>query len=65
MGMWDVIGKVFDWIPGRREHYRNKIEEIQREMDYLQKQGLTGKRVDKYESLAKLLRNIRQKAKNT
>ena len=59
------INKIFDWIPGRREHYRNKIEEIEREMDDLQKQGLAGSRADKYELLSKRLRDLRRKAKNT
>jgi len=65
MGWGDVIGKIFDWIPNRREHYRNKIEDIKNEMDRLQKEGLTGKRADKFIALAKLLRNLREKAKNT
>ena len=65
MGAWNVLDKIFDWLPGRREHYRNQIEEIQREMDDLQKQGLSGSRADKYERLCKQLRTLRQKAKNT
>lgn len=63
--MWDVLKKIFDWIPGRRESYRNTIERIEREMDDLQKQGLSGPRADKYERLAKQLRDIRRKTKNT
>ena len=59
------INKIFDWIPGRREHYRNKIEETKREMDKLQKKGLSGKRADKYIRLANKLRILREKAKNT
>jgi len=65
MGWGDIIGKVFDWIPGRREHYRNKIEEIKREMDKLANKGLTGSRSDKYERLSKQLRTLRQRVKNT
>lgn len=64
--MWgNVFGKIFDWLPGRRESYRNKIEEIEREMDSLIRQGLSGSRADKYERLAQRLRDIRRKAKNT
>ncbi len=59
------INKIFDWLPGRREHYRNKIEDVQNEMDKLQKQGLNGARADKYIKLAEQLRNLRRKAKNT
>jgi len=60
------INKIFDWIPGRREHYRNKIEEIKREMDKLQKEGLNSdSTVNKYMRLTVQLRNLREKAENT
>jgi len=65
MSVWNAVGKIFDWIPGRREHYRNKIEEIQREMDKLQAYGLSGKRAVKYKLLAKQLRVLRDRTKNT
>jgi len=63
--MWDVISKIFDWLPGRREHYRNQIDEVQREMDKLEDEGLVASRADKYERLARKLRSLREKAKNT
>jgi len=63
--MLAFLDKIFDWLPGRREHIRNKIEDIQDEMDILQKQGLSGSRADKYERLALQLRAFRKKAKNT
>lgn len=65
MGIWNVLDKIFEWVPNKKEHYRNKIRGITREMDELQKQGLSGKRADKFIALAKLLRNLREKAKNT
>jgi len=65
MSWGEIIGKVFNWIPNRREHYRNKIEEIENEMDDLQKRGLSGKYAVRYERLALKLRNLRKKAKNT
>lgn len=58
------LNKIFDWVPGRREHYRNRIKDIENEMDRLQSEGLVGKRGDKYIALAKLLRNVRKKAEN-
>ena len=61
----DAIGKVFDWLPNRREHYRNKMESIERQMDELQKRGLAGSNGAKYESLARKLWDYRQRAKNT
>ena len=60
----DILKKIFDWIPGKREYYRNKIKAIENEMDILQAEGLDGRNGDKYIALAKLLRNIRKKAEN-
>lgn len=64
MSWGGFFGKIADWFPGRREAYRNNIEEIEREMDELQRRGLVGNRADKYEHLALRLRELRQKAKN-
>lgn len=65
MSWGEAIGKVFSWIPTKREHERNRIADIEREMDELQEQGLNGKRADRYVDLAIKLRKLRQKAKNT
>jgi hypothetical protein len=60
----EIISKVFNWIPNKREYYRNRIEKIKREMDDLQKQGLDGGRATRYERLARELRKYREKSKN-
>ena len=60
-----VIGKIFDWLPGRREHYRNEIESIRREMDGIQKRRpFTTRDADLYMRLSSKLRILEQKAKN-
>lgn len=37
-GLGDVVGKVFDWLPGRKEAKENSIAKLLRENAELQKQ---------------------------
>jgi hypothetical protein len=65
MGWGEAIGKIFDWIPGRRETYRNQIENVKREIYVLQsKRPFTDADSDKYVKLASKLRQLEEKAKN-
>lgn len=65
MGWGEAIGKIFNWIPGREEHRRNKIEDIKREMSIIQKRHpFSDSDADRYERLAGELRRLEQKAKN-
>ena len=65
MSWGDIIGKIFDWIPGRREHYRNQIENIKRELYELQdRKPFTSDDSDKYVKLASKLRQLEEQAKN-
>ena len=63
-----VLGKVADWVPNKKEHQRNSIEKIKREMDALQekwtKHKATARDVARYESLASKLRQVQDKTKN-
>lgn len=64
MGWGDVFGKVFDWIPGRRESYRIQIEQIKREMDTLAKKKPFDTRDSiRYGQLADRLRVLEAKVK--
>ena len=59
-----VLGKIFDWLPGRRENYRNQIENIKRQMDEIKKKPYSASNSWKYDRLADKLRTLEQKAKN-
>lgn len=65
MGWGTAIGKIFDWIPGRKENLRNKIDNVKREMA-----GLSKKKpfllvdADDYAKLADKLRVYEQACKN-
>ena len=64
-GFWDVLGKVADWFPGRKESRRNKIEKIQREMAEIQTHTpFTVNDAHKYELLSGKLRTLQREARN-
>lgn len=66
MGWGEAIGKIFNWIPGRSEHRRNKIEDIKREIAQIQKRHpFSDRDAARYEFLAGELRRLEQKAKNS
>lgn len=65
MSWGNIIEKIFDWIPGRKEHYRNKIEDIKRRLYELQKSiPFTTRDADEYMQLSSQLRKLEQKTKN-
>lgn len=57
-GIGKVLGKVTEWVPGRRESLNNTIDKIKQEMADVQNK----KPFDtvKYERLCKQLRNAEQ-----
>jgi len=62
-GWGSAIGKLFDWLPGRRESMQNKIDAIKKEM-----YGIQQKRPfdsARYERLADQLRDLEAKEKRT
>ena len=64
-GWGSAVGRIFDWLPGRRESYRNKIDKIKREMDAIQsKNDFSNADADKYIKLAGKLQNLESKARN-
>ena len=65
-GWGDAIGKIFDWLPGRKESIRNRIEKTKREMDDLQKQQPWNfDRAKRYALLASRLRKLESEAANS
>ena len=65
-GWGSTIGKIFDWIPGRKESRRNKIEKIKREIYEIQnKHNFSVNDSRKLESLASKLREYESESKNS
>ncbi len=68
--IWDaigtVIGKVVDYIPGRREAKRNKIEELLEANAKIQAKEppLSANDVTTYESNAELIKRMRRELGN-
>jgi len=63
-GWGSAVGKIFDWMPGRHENIRNKIDKIKREMDEITKGNQTNKSTDRYHKLSDRLQRYEEKAKN-
>lgn len=64
-GWGDAIGKIFDWLPGRRESIRTRIDKTKRDMDELQKQKPWNFALAKrYALLASRLRKLEAEAAN-
>jgi hypothetical protein len=57
-GIGTLIGKVADWLPGKREALQNKIDKIKKEMYEIQQIRPFNSR--KYELLADQLRDAEQ-----
>ena len=55
-GWGSAIGKLFDWLPGRRESLQNKIDTIKREMAHVQQTRPFNS--NKYERLAEQLQLV-------
>lgn len=64
MSWGSVLGKIFDWVPGRNEHRRNQIDEIQKQMSKIQMGDYNTKQLKLYTSLAIKLRKLQDQAKN-
>lgn len=59
IGWGSAVGKLFDWLPGRRESMVNKIESLKKEMDsVIQKKPFDPAR---YERLAMQLHDLEGK----
>lgn len=59
-----AIGKIADWIPNKKERYRDKIDWLKRKLDDIQKEKPTVNSVHKYELFSKQLREYEEKLKN-
>jgi hypothetical protein len=64
VGWGDVFGKVFDWIPGRKETRANRIEKLEREQDELQKKPATPDNIKRMGVIADQLRILYAQSKN-
>lgn len=64
MGWGEVLGKIFEWIPGRKEYYRAKITKIKQKMDLLVQQRSTVARRREYKRLADQLWVYEEKIRN-
>ena len=61
-----VAEKATDWIPGRKENYRNQEENLKRKLDEIQKRNpFTNADSLDYQRVADKLRIVQQKLKNT
>lgn len=63
-GWGSAIGKIFDWLPGRKESRRNKEAKLRREYEEILKKDWTPALAVKLEHIAKQLRIISEKNKN-
>lgn len=67
MSWGDIIGKVFDWIPGRSEYDRKRIDDIKHEIDALLLEDDTPANRRRMDVLVKQLRkhqaNLERRAK--
>ena len=59
-----VIGKVVDYIPGKSESRRNKIDRLEKEQDELKKRPSSSKRDSRLAVIAVDLARLHQSAKN-
>lgn len=64
-GIGSIFSKVTDWIPGRREHIRNKIAELKKEQDELLKKPSSYDNVRRITTIAIELRKLEEKISNT
>lgn len=62
--MLEFLNKIFDWIPGRKEHRRNKIEKLYREQEEILTRPSTPANAARLDSIAKQLRILEGKAIN-
>lgn len=64
MSWGQVLGKVFDWIPNKKEHLRNKIQSLERKIDEIQAEPYTSSNRAKYVMLTDELQKARQQLEN-
>lgn len=65
MSWGKILDKVFDWIPGRSETRRNKIDRLEREQNELLHQPKTPMRLKRLDDIASELSRMYTDAKNS
>ncbi len=65
MGLFKILGKISEWVPSRKEYRRNKIEDLERKIDELQKQDSTPVTRKLYVKYANKLSELKKQAKNS
>jgi len=64
-GIATLIGKLADYIPGRKESLRNQIDKTKRKMDEIQKRKpFRNRDALEYAKYSKRLRDLERKATN-
>jgi len=65
-GIGAVLSKVFNWLPKKEEHLKNKINKLKREMDDIltKDSPLSARDAGRYERLAHELRNVEERLQN-
>lgn len=65
MSLFGVLGKIAEWVPSKKEKYRNDIESIKKQMSAIQSRSpYTTNDSIKYNDLADRLRQIESQYKN-
>lgn len=63
-GWGNVFGKIFDWLPGKDEATRNKIEKLKRQYNELMEKDATPVNRAKLASISAELTRLFEQAKN-
>lgn len=66
MALFEVLGKIFNWVPKREEHRRKEIDKTKRQMHKItNSDGNYNRDYDKYKRLADKLRVLEEAAINS
>lgn len=62
--MFKFLDAIADWLPGRKESYRNEIAKLERDIDEIMSRPMDGRNYIKLQSATERLRKLREKVAN-